>query len=82
MELINPDISGSFVQAVHVLGHDPPEFVLFLQFIQVSVNSVRFRVREQQMFPVIIKERLRLQIEKGFAENCLGIRTVCPKAGI
>ena len=64
VKLIDPDIAGGLVKSVHILGHNPPQFVRPFQLKKLPVGRVGFCLRIQHMFPVPVKEFLRLKIEK------------------
>ena len=62
VELVNPDVPGVPVQAVHVLGRQAPELPGPLQGGQGPVGGVGARLREEHVGPVPGKEGLRVQM--------------------
>ena len=69
VDLVDADVAGLFVQAVDVLGDNAPQLIRFFQLEKAAVRSVRLRVRIQHKLTVKIKENIRMEIEKRFAED-------------
>jgi hypothetical protein len=57
------------METVNILGNDAAQSVLPFQTIQASVYRVWLCIRKQQVFPIEVKELLRLQVEEVPAED-------------